>query len=91
VKVSRSEQGTLKLKLVVSSDTARKLGLGRTRVIGSLTKPVTQGSSTFTVNLISKAKTALRNRSSVSFRVDATLTDAAQLRGTKSKNVTIRK
>ncbi len=91
VKVTRSEQGTLKLQLVVSSDTARKLGLGRTRVIGSLTKAVTNGSSTLTVKLSTKAKNALRNRSSVTFTVNATLTDAAHLKGTKSKTVTIRR
>ena len=43
------------------------------------------------VKLISKAKTALRNRSSVTFTVNATLTDAAHLKGTKSKTVTIRR
>jgi extracellular elastinolytic metalloproteinase len=91
VKVTRSEQGTLKLQLVVSSDTARKLGLGRTRVIGSLTKAVTHGTSTLTVKLSTKAKNALRNRNSVSFTVNATLTDAAHLKGTKSKAVTIRR
>jgi len=91
VKVSASEPGTARLQLVISATTARRLKLGRTRVIGSLTKGVAAGATTVTVKLTAKAKSALRSRKSVAFTLKATLTDPARLKGTKSRSLTIRR
>jgi hypothetical protein len=91
MKVTGSEAGTAKLQLVISAATAKRLKLGRTRAIGTVTRALGPGTTTLFVKLSTKAKKALKSKRSVSFTLKATLTDAAHLKGTKSRSVTIRR
>jgi hypothetical protein len=75
----------------VSRSTARRLGLGRSRVAGTLTRNARGGRTTFTLKLNSKARRAMRKLRS--FR--ATLRVSAAYSGVtpaaRSRTVTIRR
>jgi hypothetical protein len=89
--LTSSETGAAKIQLVVSKAVAKKLKLGKTLVIGSVTRTVAAGKATITVKLIGKAKKALKKRASVKFTVKSSVTDGVPLTGTATKSVSLRR
>jgi hypothetical protein len=80
-------------RLVVTRSVARRLGLGRSRTAGKVTRSVKAGTRTLTLKLNSKAARALRTRKVRSFR--GTLRVSAAYAGvaaeSRSRKLTIRR
>ena len=78
-------------RLEVSASTARRLGLGRSRVAGTVTRNAQTGRTTFTLKLNSKAARAMRKLRSfrATLRVSAAYSGTAPVAG--SRTVTIRR